>query len=36
MLVLSLTLADLGGVGEGIFHALPDMTWNFDGISARP
>src|SRR6266705_7044562 len=33
---LSLTLADLGGVGEGIFHALPDMARNFDTISARP
>src|SRR6266436_2518572 len=33
---LSLTLADLGGVGESIFHALPDMPRNFDTISARP
>ena len=34
--VLSSTLADLGSVGEGIFHALPDMARNFDTISARP
>ena len=33
---LSSTLADLGSVGEGIFHALPDMARNFDTISARP
>src|SRR5712691_10751159 len=33
---LSLTLADLGGVGESIFHTLPDMARNFDTISARP
>src|SRR6266511_5719634 len=32
----SLTLADLGGVGEGILHALPDMPRNFDTISVRP
>jgi hypothetical protein len=30
------TLADLGSVGEGIFHALPDRARNFDTISARP
>ena len=30
------TLADLGSVGEGIFHALPDMARNFDTVSARP
>src|SRR6266704_4316156 len=35
-LILSLTLADLGGVGESIFHTLPDMARNFDTISARP
>jgi hypothetical protein len=34
--VLSLTLADLRSVGEGIFHAQPDMAWNFDTVSARP
>src|SRR6516162_2250544 len=34
--VLSLTLADLGGEGEGILHALPDMARNFDNVSARP
>jgi hypothetical protein len=34
--LLSLTLADLGGEGEGILHALPDMAWNFDTVSARP
>ena len=34
--VLSSTLADLGSVGEGIFHALPDMARNFDTVSARP
>jgi hypothetical protein len=34
--LLSSTLADLGGVGESIFHALPDMMRNFDTISARP
>jgi hypothetical protein len=33
---LSLTLADLRGVGEGIFHSQPDMAWNFDTVSARP
>ena len=33
---LSSTLADLGSVGEGIFHALPDMARNFDTVSARP
>ena len=33
---LSLTLADLGGVGEGIFHSVPDMARNFDTVSARP
>ena len=34
--VLNSTLADLGSVGEGIFHALPDMARNFDTVSARP
>ena len=34
--LLSSTLADLGSVGEGIFHALPDMARNFDTVSARP
>ena len=33
---LSSTLADLGSVGEGILHALPDMARNFDTVSARP
>lgn len=33
---LSSTLADLGGVGERILHAVPKMAWNFDTISARP
>ena len=33
---LSLTLADLGGEGEGILHALPDMARNFDTVSTRP
>ena len=36
LMFLSSTLADLGSVGEGIFHALPDMARNFDTISARP
>src|SRR6267154_2389348 len=34
--VLSSTLADLGGVGEGILHAVPDTARNFDTIAARP
>jgi hypothetical protein len=34
--VLSLTLADLGGVGEGVFHTLADMAGSFDTISAPP
>src|ERR1700730_1408194 len=34
--VLSLTLADLGGEGEGVLHALPDTARNFDTVSARP
>ena len=33
---LSLTLADLGGVSECIFHALPDMARNLYTVSARP
>jgi len=33
---LSLTLADLGGVGESIFDAAPDMARNFYTISVRP
>src|SRR6201988_4329596 len=33
---LSLALADLGGICEGIFHTVPDMARNFDTISARP
>src|SRR6266436_1110726 len=36
LVALGLTLTDLGGVGEGIFHAAPDMAGSFDGISARP
>src|SRR5450830_1686689 len=34
--ILSLTLADLGGVGERILHAVPDTAGNFDAVSARP
>jgi hypothetical protein len=34
--VLSLTLADSGGVSESIFHALPDMVRNFYAVSAWP
>src|SRR5712671_3735589 len=34
--LLSSTLADLGGVGEGILHAVPDTARNFDTIAARP
>jgi hypothetical protein len=33
---LNLTLADLGGVSECIFHALPDMARNLYTVSARP
>ena len=33
---LSLTLANLSGVGERILHALPDRPRNFDGVSGRP
>src|SRR5690349_10667630 len=33
---LSLTLADSCGVGECVFHTMPEMTGNFDDISARP
>ena len=33
---LSLTLADLGGVGESVFDATPDMARNFYTVSARP
>src|SRR5258706_10176510 len=33
---LSSTLADLGGVGEGILHAVPDTARNYDTIPARP
>ena len=33
---LSLSLADLGGVCEGVLHALPDVLRNFDTVSARP
>src|ERR1700746_590984 len=32
--LLSLTLADSGGVSECIFHALPDMARNFYTVSA--
>jgi hypothetical protein len=28
--------SDLGGVCERISHALPDMAWSFDSVSARP
>ena len=34
--VLSLTLADSGGVSESIFHALPDTVRNFYTVSAWP
>jgi len=34
--VLSLTLADLSGVGEGVLHTLPDIAGNFDAVAARP
>ena len=33
---LSLTLAELSGVSERIFHAVPDLARNFDTVSARP
>jgi hypothetical protein len=33
---LSLTLADLGRVCEGILHAAPDIAWNFYTVSAWP
>jgi len=33
---LSLTLADLSGVGEGVLHTLPDIAGNFDAVAARP
>src|ERR1700733_1047262 len=33
---LSLTLADLGGEGECVLHAVPDMAGNFDTVSAWP
>src|ERR1700674_3376295 len=33
---LSLTLADLGGVSEGVLHAVPNTARNFDTIPARP
>src|SRR5215831_10021649 len=33
---LSLTLADLGSVCERVLHAMPDMRWNFDTVSAWP
>src|SRR5215470_13094829 len=34
--MLSLALADLGSICEGIFHTVPDMSRNFDTISVRP
>ena len=34
--VLSLSLADLGGVCERVLHTMPDMLRNFDTVSARP
>jgi C4-dicarboxylate-specific signal transduction histidine kinase len=34
--VLSLTLANLGGVGESVFDAAPDMARNFYTVSAWP
>ena len=33
---LSLTLAVLGGVGERVFHTVPDMPRNFDTVPAWP
>jgi hypothetical protein len=33
---LSLTLADLGGVGESVFDAAPNMPRNFYAVSAPP
>jgi hypothetical protein len=33
---LSLTLANLGGVGESVLHTAPDMAWNFHTVSVRP
>jgi hypothetical protein len=33
---LSLTLADLRGVGERVFHTMPDMARNFDAVTAGP
>lgn len=33
---LSLTLADLSGVCESVFHSAPDMRRNFNTVSARP
>jgi hypothetical protein len=34
--LLSLTLANLRGVGERICHALPDVCWNFNAVPAWP
>jgi hypothetical protein len=34
--LLILTLAELSGVDEGVFHSAPDMGGNFDTVSARP
>ena len=34
--MLSLTLADKGGVGERVFHVIPNVAKNFYGFSARP
>src|SRR5262245_20250648 len=36
MPILSSTLADLGGVREGVLHSVPDMAGNFYTVSARP
>src|SRR5215471_2784622 len=33
---LSLTLSHLGGVGESVFHSVPDVARNFHAIAARP
>ena len=33
---LSLTLADLGSVGESVLDTSPDMAGNFYTVSARP
>jgi hypothetical protein len=34
--LLSLSLANSGGMSECIFHSVPDMVRNFYTVSARP